>query len=430
MNRFRRAMKALTGSPLPRSGRFADSWDSLLRIKTPTDEDFNRALTNADQSSLVMGCIDYAVANIGAMPLVVYQDREMLTQHPVLDLLASPTPSTTWESLLSGWIISLGLSGNAWALLTMTRGGDVGEIQYVPHTAMEVGTNARGQLTHYVYRYDGHEVRYEIEEVIHIRRSQDWKRPHYGASPLAALGAEIWLDFEATRVVATLLKNRGMPGGIISPSAGDQFDEPMSDEDLQATRRYMREQFGGNNRGNWLVLGEPMDINLINYDPRVLDMSKAWFHAEARVARAFGYQPTVLGLGSGVSQSKVGTATTAFERQAWQDGHIPTMQTIAKQVTKKLLAEEDVTLGFDLSGVNVLQEDENAKALRWTTMVQGGYALVSDAKEAQGLEVAETDKVYLRAVSLEEIPFGESEESRMARMASMRPNPGEEKIEE
>ena len=73
MNRFRRAFKALTGSPLPRSGRFADSWDSMLRIKTPTDEDFAQAIVNADKSSLVMNCIDYAVANIGATPLVVYQ---------------------------------------------------------------------------------------------------------------------------------------------------------------------------------------------------------------------------------------------------------------------------------------------------------------------------------------------------------------------
>ena len=84
----------------------------------------------------------------------------MLTEHPILDLLARPTPTTTWESLLAGWIISLGLDrGTPTPLSAMTRAGDMGEIQYIPHTAMEVGTDARGQLTHYVYRYDGKEVR-------------------------------------------------------------------------------------------------------------------------------------------------------------------------------------------------------------------------------------------------------------------------------
>ena len=63
-------------------------------------------------------------------------------------------------------------------------------------------------------------------------------------------------------------------------------------------------------------------------------------------------------------------------------------------------------------------------------MVQGGYALVSDAKEAHGLEVAETDKVYLRAVSLQEIPFGESEEDRLLRQAELRPDPEAEATEE
>ena len=233
----------------------------------------------------------------------------------------------------------------------------------------------------------GRKSGYEIEEVIHIRRSQDWKRAHYGLSPIAALGPEIWMDMEAARALAVVLKNRGMPGGIIAPEAGDQFTEGMSPDDLKDTRRYMREEFAGDNRGNWLVLGEPMQVTPLVYDPRTLNMSDAWNHAESRVASSFGYQPTVLGLSSGVSQSKVGAATDAFERQAWQDGHIPLMQIISKQLSNRLLADEDVVLGFDLSGVNVLQEDENAKAVRWTTMVQGGYALVSDAKEAHGLEV-------------------------------------------
>ena len=96
----------------------------------------------------------------------------------------------------------------------------MGEIQYIPHTAMEVGTDARGQLTHYVYRYDGKEVRLEIEEVIHIRRSQDWKRAHYGLSPIAALGPEIWLDIEATRVHCYRDEESGDAGRHHCPNGG------------------------------------------------------------------------------------------------------------------------------------------------------------------------------------------------------------------
>ena len=415
MNVFKQmAAKALGFAFLPRSGVWSYDWGDYA-YRGPTDEEFATALQNAHRSSLVMGCVDYLQANATSTPLVVIDaEGEEMDTHQVLDLLRRPTPHTDWTGLMSGWLQSLALNGNAYALKIGSRAGNLRELQYVPHTAIEVETNATGQLSHYLYSVEGRKIRIMPRDIVHIRRWQDWRRPHYGISPIAALAPEIWMDTEATRVIATVMRNRGMPGGIIAPQRGTEDMQMLpSAEDLRATRDYMAREYTGEKRGNWLVLGEPMDVTPLSFDPALLDMSHAYNHAEERICAAFGFPAVVIGFGAGINQSRVGTATREFERQAWQGGIIPLQDLIAHQLTMQLMDEADrargLRLGYDRNEVPVLQKDENDLARRWTEAVQGGWATIAEAREAHGLDVMDTDKVYLRGVNTQEVAAGVSQ---------------------
>ena len=417
MNTLQRlAAKALGIAFLPRSGVFAynrysvmsDDWGDYV-FQSPTDKDYAEALVNAHKSSLVSGCIDYTLANATSTPLVVVDDGgEELDQHPILDVLRRPTPHTDWTTLMSGFIQSLALDGNAYALRVGSRAGDLRELQYIPHTAVTVESDTRGQLSHYLYRVDGREIRIRPRDIVHIRRWQDWRRPHYGVAPIAALGPEIWMDMEATRMISAIMKNRGMPGGILAPERTSEETQLLpSPEDLRATRDYMRTEYTGDKRGNWMVFGEPMKATPLAFDPRLLDLSSAYNHAEERICAAFGYPAVVIGFGAGINQSRVGAATREFERQAWQGGIVPLQELIARQLTQQLLGiDAGVRLGFDRSEVPVLQKDENDLAKRWTEAVTGGWATIAEAREAHALDVLDTDRVYLRPVNVMEVPAG------------------------
>ena len=410
MNTFQRiAAKALGIAFLPRSGMWSYDWANAL-YREPTDKDYEEALENANRSSLVAGCIQYTLNNATSTPLIVVdREGEEAGEHPILDVLRHPTPYTDWTTLMSGFIQSLALDGNAYALRVGSRAGDLRELQYIPHTAVTVESDANGQLSHYVYRVEGREIRIRPEDIVHIRRWQDWQRPHYGTSPIAALGPEIWMDMEATRMISAIMRNRGMPGGILAPERTSEESQMLpSAEDLRATRDYMRTEYTGDKRGNWMVFGEPMKATPLAFDPRLMDLSSAYNHAEERICAAFGYPAVVIGFGAGINQSRVGTATREFERQAWQGGIIPLQEMIARQLTQQLLGDEDgIRISFDRSEVPVLQKDENDLAKRWTEAVQGGWATVAEAREAHGLDALDTDRVYLRGVNFMEVPAGE-----------------------
>ena len=426
MNRIQRyvAAKVFGQALYPRTGRWSFDMVDAFLAQTPTDRDFERALQQAHRASVVMGCIEFLIANATSTPwLLTDRDGEEIDEHPILDLLNQPMPGMGGKALLAGWYQSLGLDGNAYGIKVNNRGGRVAGIQYVPHTSMTVGTGGRGQLTHYVYRVDGRDIRLEIDDVIHIRRYVDWERIHYGRSPIAALGPEIWLDVEATRMVAAIMKNRGMPGGILSPEnvvEGGMVAQ-TDDADLETTRQYMRTEYTGDKRGNWLVFGEAMRATLLQYDPRLLDMSNAHNLSEERITSAILFPASVVGYQAGLQNSRVGATQKEFERQAWQGGIIPMQGLVEEACTLALLPGEGLTLGFDLSKVTVLREDENDKVTRLDTAVRGGWMPVSHAKEQTGQEVLPTDEVYLRPVSVTEVPVGQSELDRAREAMELQP---------
>jgi hypothetical protein len=79
----------------------------------------------------------------------------------------------------------------------------------------------------------------------------------------------------------------------------------------------------------------------------------------------------------------------------------PMQSSLAKQTSRQLLSDfvsqrRRFRVFFDTSEVPGFQEDENAAADRVLKMVSGGVLRVDRGQAALGLEVDETQKVYLR----------------------------------
>ena len=398
-------------------------WD-FLGLQTPTDQDFAKVLNIAHKSSLITSPLEYLVANATATPWQITDaDGVTVDDHPLLRLLDEPTPLSDGTTLLSSWLWSLALDGNAYAHIVRRRDGEAAELQYLPHTAVSIKPDRTG-IRHFSYRVNGRDERIPVEDMLHIRRYGDWQRAHYGRAIIASLGPEIWLDFEAKRVVASIMKNRGMPGGFIMPkdvaTDAGMTSQSFSAEDLRATRDYMRNEFTGGNRGNWLAFGRSMEAVVLQYDPRMLDMSAAYHVAEERTAQAFGLPASEVGFDAGLRNTRVGSTAKEYRRVAWQTGIQPIQSLIAKAIQRKLAPEQGLTLSYDYSGVEVLQEDESERAERWARLYDVGIALRSDARVAFTLPVSPggADDVYKGKVSDIEIPFGQTQEERDAAQAA------------
>ena len=406
--------KALGLERLPESGLWGSAdWD--FTAPDTTDEAFNEALRKADQSSVVQGCLKFLISNAMTPKLAVSDaEGEAFTDHDALE------PLKQWNWLLPLIIQSLVYNGNAYIKKVGNRLGDITDLQFLSYNAIELDiVKSTGQLRRYIYTVDGIKYPIEVDEMIHIRYWGDPHRTHLGRSLLYGLGPEIHLDIEATRTVASIMKNRGMPGGIISPE--DDINR-LSADDIAQARKYIRENYTGENRGNWMVFGSKMRTQLVDHNAAIFDMSHQWEHAEERVCSAFGLPPIVVSFSAGTTQSRVGTATKELERQAWQGGVIPMLTLITQQITDQLPMPEGLTLTNDFSEVTALQEDASSEVERLARGVLGGIITVAEARETLGFDIRPTDEIYLRPASALEVPVGETAEDVTARLNEAMPD--------
>jgi SPP1 gp7 family putative phage head morphogenesis protein len=129
---------------------------------------------------------------------------------------------------------------------------------------------------------------------------------------------------------------------------------------------------------------------------------------EERVTAVLGIPAIVAGLGAGLDRSTYSNMAEAREA-AYESFIIPHQRRFAADIKSQLLADfggEGQAVQFDTSGVRVLQEDENARAARWVSLLNGGVVMLSEARNAIGLPVEPEHDVFLRPVNLVEVGPG------------------------
>lgn len=335
-------------------------------------------------------------------------DVEDVPDHLMLKLIQAPNPFYGDIVLMWGIVLSLLIDGNAYVMIVRNGLGRPAELWYIPHWMMEPKSPPGGGafLSHYTYSPGGgvEPMRIEPEDVIHIRYGINPRNIRKGLAPIDSALREIFMDMESSNFVSALLRNMGVPGVVISPKGGAM----PTPQDVDATKAWFQEQFGGDNRGRPLVMGAPTEVTPYGFNPQQMNMGDARDVPEERVCACIGIPAAVVGFGAGLQSTKVGATMEEMRKQAWQNGVLPLCLLIADELKRSLLPlfpqSANLDVVFDTSGVKALQEDEDKKAERWNKMVLAGWVQVAEAREACGLEVDDSHRIYLRPISVIEVP--------------------------
>jgi phage portal protein BeeE len=234
----------------------------------------------------------------------------------------------------------------------------------------------------------------------------DPRNTRKGFSSLRPLLREIFTDDEAANFSASILRNMGVPGGLIAPKDASSLPTP---DDVQRMKDYMKTGFTGDKRGEWLVLGNPTTTEQFGFDPNQLMLTNLRDVVEERVCAALGIPAAVVGFGAGLQQTKVGATMKELRRLAWVSCIIPHQNSIARQVTRQLMPDFQAQtrrfrVQFDASGVSAFVEEETERARRIALLVEKGVLRVDRGQEMLGLEVDPTQEVYLRPSSAVPVP--------------------------
>jgi HK97 family phage portal protein len=324
--------------------------------------------------------------------------------HKAEILIDEPNDAYGGDELWKATCVSYVLNGNAYWRKVRNAFGDVLQLWYTPHWMMTPRYPQDGSqfISHYEYRpIGGPPIRIEKRDVIHFRFGLDPRNTRLGLSPLHALLREVFVDDEAAAFSAKILENMGVPGLMVSPKS-ESIRPPADDPDLSKLKASMKTAFSGDQRGDTMVMTVPTEVKQFGFDPNQLTLAALRNISEERVCAAIGIPTSVVGFGAGNESTGVGATMREQRRLAWVQCITPMQTTMGRQLTKQLLRPDFVTqtrrfrMRFDTTEVSAFQEEQDLTANRVATLVQAGMLRVDRGPGDGGLEVDDTQKVYLR----------------------------------
>lgn len=374
--------------------------------------DWQREVGDGWDSSVVSAPLGWLCRTFPESPLMAEQLRdgswEMMDSHPAVDLLHRPNPFFSGELLWMATILSLYADGNAYWIKAQDAQLRTIELWWVPTALMEPKWPRDGGefISHYEYKPDTNAIRLEVDQVVHFRMGIDPNNIRKGLSPLKAVLREIASDNEASNFAASLLRNMGVPGLIVSPDG----DAVVEDDDLDDAKNALAEHFTGDRRGKPFVAGAPTKVQQFGFNPQQMDMRTLRRLPEERVTAAIGVPAIVAGLGAGLDRSTFANMAEARE-MAYESTIIPLQRIVLADLNHQLMVDFEpdlnrVRLRFDLSDVRVLQEDENKKIERKLKELSGGAITVAEYRRETGRDAGPEHDVYLRPFSVVEVPVG------------------------
>lgn len=308
-------------------------------------------------------------------------------------------------------------TGNAFLIKIRSGGGRWTSSWWAPSWSMKPRWPESGLefISFWEYNIDGQPQRIETDDVIHFRDGIDPKNSRLGFCAFASLVREVFTDEEASTFTAALLSNLGVPGVVISPAAAAMGSGSRGVIlDAKAVKKAFGETFGGENRGDAMVLTAPTDVHVMSFNPQQLTLRDLRKIPEERVTGVFGVPAIVSGLGAGLDRSTFANFGEAREA-GYEEGLIPLQNDFASVLRKFGLTEfasdiKSFVVDFDLSEVRVLQEDQNKLWTRGMAALAGGGITRRRFKEIIGEEPedGDLDDVYYIPVSTVITPVDES----------------------
>lgn len=329
----------------------------------------------------------------------------------MLRLLERPNQYFSGVLQWTATVVDRIVDGNAYWFKVRARGGRVRELWWLPAHMVEPRWDPRDPtvfISHYEYTVDGTIYRIRREDMVHFRNGLDPLNPRKGRSKLYSLLREIFTDDEAANFTASLMRNLGVPGVVIAPANTGLATGKIDAEGVKTT---FMEKFGGDKRGEPMVMTSPTEIKVLSWSPEQMNLTALRRIPEERISGGLGVPAMVAQLGAGLERSSF-TNYSEANVAAYTQGVIPDQRFMAAEIEVQLLPEfadidrENVDVWFDWTKVAAMQF---AVAQVWKSQESAatkGLTKRSDFKRAVGLKVEAGDDVYIMPNNYVAVPAG------------------------
>jgi phage portal protein BeeE len=419
MNIFTRIRKWVKGVSLVANNSFGSTWSAFWNFLSGTRFDYVSEAGRVYDNSVVGPAINWIWRNsqylqfIVEKPVITEKGRkwEMVPDHALPAAIESGIyydDSVLWY----GTLLSFYTRGNAYWLIIRSGSGQIAGFVYVPHWQIRPMADKYNPgntllVTYYEFRpVGGGPIEIPIEDVVHFRYGLDPENQAYGLSPLFAAMRDIVGENVASTVSNALIRNGGMAGICFAPKAGDASfgdasgEGPTPEQEqkwLTKWRRYSTGDFAGTP----MMMPFPMEVIEVGQPLDKLATDVLRRVGASRIMAAFGFDMMVLGL---ESASKTYSNYEEANEAAYEQGLLPTMKLLAKQLTfvlrKNYAGSETYRCGWDTSEVRALQPDIDDLHSRAREDYYKGIITRAEAKRMIGEAYGAEDNVYIQDVQI------------------------------
>jgi HK97 family phage portal protein len=345
------------------------------------------------QNAVVYRAVRMIAEAAASVPLLLYEGDAEITTHPLLDLIARPSPVSSAPDLLEAWYGFLLVSGNAY-LEAVAVGGEIRELHALRPDRMKVIPGPDGWPEAFEYTAGGRSVRFAGETVPGVRPILHVKlfnpvNDHYGMSPIEAAATAIDIHNTAARWNKALLDNSARPSGALVYTSRDGNLTPEQYERLKAE---LEQGFqGASHAGRPLLLEGGLDWKSMSLSPKDMDFIEAKHAAAREIALALGVPPMLLGIPGDNTYSNYAEANRTF----WRQTVLPLVNRTAKALSAWLgpafsttnpalsLSKGVVAFEFrpDLDAIEALSPE---REVLWSRLDKGTFLTINEKRAAVG----------------------------------------------
>jgi HK97 family phage portal protein len=384
-NRIQRAWatlrKAIFGEPAkPRASKitvntnYADYTLTSSAYETWVQEAYK-------DNETINGALNLIINTFTEAPIqVVDKDGDVLEDHPTSKLLNHINDNSSRLKFLKTLLLDMYIGDVGYIEKVFSIGGKITELGILRPDRVRIFADEEKFIDHYSYEVAGHTIVLQPDEVIALQFI-DPSDVYGGFSPLKALAKRIDSDNESTDHAVTMLQNRGQPGSIIT------VPDPIDASEAEALARSWDNRFSGDRNGQTGVLWGGMQYNPFGMSMKDLDFSGLKSIDEAKILSTLRIPTQVYGSITGASASTFNNMKEA-RKQFWEQAIIP-LQTMVEDALNNdsdITDNFTVTVRFDRSNVEALQENANEAAERCSKLYQTGVITLNEARTKLGFD--------------------------------------------
>ena len=257
------------------------------------------AINLYNKSTAVSIPINYIAEAFASINPVLKEGTEIITDHPLLDLLQTPSPFFTQDLFLENLGKNYLITGETEVVALGNTNRPPLELQPVSPQNVTVNEGSNGLaislivsgqslVGSYLMELKGRAVRYlrgNLSEIKQIRnfstRNNSLLR---GQSPLVSASAEARQNIEGNKHNVSLLTNGGRVSLVFN------FDADLNDDDFEETKQRVLDQYGGAQNAGKIGVTSGGKLNIEELGTNNKDMDFAILQTAARTAVALQYK--------------------------------------------------------------------------------------------------------------------------------------------